>query len=78
MEIFVGGDKIQGARRGDSDMLKYCLENDEGVKDCIVEVFNVRDHGLAHVVLSWVEDDDYGAATERYERRRRTSHTIVS
>ena len=53
MEIFAGEDKIQGARRGDSDMLKYCLENDEGVKDCMVEVFNSRDHGLAHVVLSW-------------------------
>ena len=42
-------------------MLKYCLENDEGVKDCIVKLFNGRDYGFAHVSLSSGGNDDNSA-----------------
>ena len=43
-------------------MLKYCLENNEGVKDCMLQVFNGRDNGFSHVSLSLGGNDDDGAA----------------
>ena len=58
MEIFAGKDKIQSARMGDSNMLNYCLENDEGLKDFMVKVFNSRYHRFAHIGISLGDNND--------------------
>ena len=49
-------------RRGDADMLKYCIDNDKGVKDCMVKVFSSRDHGFNRVGISSGDDDDDSTA----------------
>ena len=69
--IFAGEDKMQGAGRGDADMLKYCLENNKGVKDCMIKVLNSRDHGLSYVGIYLGNKDDDNAADESGRNKKK-------